>query len=97
MKEVNPGTITGTLSWYKISPLNEFNPCKTKTSQETEKSSRKFLEPPEKPEVINTDNSLEFGHPGSIQGDFIYRHHVEPRVQFYVPKKRVIPFSTEIH
>ena len=22
MKEVNPGTITGTLSWYKISPLS---------------------------------------------------------------------------
>ena len=36
-------------------------PCKTKTSQEPEKSSRKFLEPPEKPKVIFTDNSMEFG------------------------------------
>ena len=36
-------------------------PCKTKTSQETEKSLRKFLEPSEKPQVIETDNSLEFG------------------------------------
>ena len=36
-------------------------PCKTKTSQETEKSSRKFLEPSHKPKVIYTDNSLEFG------------------------------------
>ena len=32
-------------------------PCKTKTSQETEKSSRKFFEPSEKPNVICTDNS----------------------------------------
>ena len=35
-------------------------PCKTKTSQETERSLRKFLEPSEKPKVIYTDNSLEF-------------------------------------
>ena len=36
-------------------------PCKTKTSQETEGSLQKFLEPNRKPKVINTDNSLEFG------------------------------------
>ena len=36
-------------------------PCKTKTSQETEKSLQKFLEPTRKPQVIYTDNSLEFG------------------------------------
>ena len=36
-------------------------PCKTKTSQETEKSARKFLEPSEKPKVIYTDDSWEFG------------------------------------
>ena len=36
-------------------------PSKTKTSQETEKSLRKFLEPSEKPKVIYSDNSLEFG------------------------------------
>ena len=35
-------------------------PCKNKTSQETEKCLRKFLEPSEKPKVIYTDNSLEF-------------------------------------
>ena len=34
--------------------------CKTKTSQETDRSSRKFLEPSEKPKVIDTDNTLEF-------------------------------------
>ena len=36
-------------------------PCKTKTFQETQKSLQKFLEPNRKPEVIYTDNSLEFG------------------------------------
>ena len=38
-------------------------PCKTKTSQETQRSLQKFLEPNRKPEVIYTDNSLEFGKP----------------------------------
>ena len=27
----------------------------------------------------------------SIQGDFIYRHHIEPRVQLYVPKEETFP------
>ena len=36
-------------------------PCKTKTSQETQKSLQKFLEPDRKPKVIYTDNSVEFG------------------------------------
>ena len=36
-------------------------PWKTKTSQETQRSLQKFLEPDRKPKVIYTDNSLEFG------------------------------------
>ena len=36
-------------------------PCKTKTSQETQRSLQKFLEPERKPKVTHTDNSLEFG------------------------------------
>ena len=36
-------------------------PCKQKTSQETETSLQKFLEPKRKPKVIYTDNSMEFG------------------------------------
>ena len=36
-------------------------PCKTKTSQETEKILRKFLEPSQRPKVICADNLLEFG------------------------------------
>ena len=36
-------------------------PCKTKTSQETQRILQKFLEPERNPKVIYTDNSLEFG------------------------------------
>ena len=36
-------------------------PCKTKTSQETQRSLQKFLEPDRNSKVIYTDNSLEFG------------------------------------
>ena len=36
-------------------------PCKTKASQETQRSWQKFLVPNRKPKVIYTDNSLEFG------------------------------------
>ena len=36
-------------------------PCKNETSQETQRSLQKFLEPERKPKVIYTDNSLEFG------------------------------------
>ena len=63
MRKVNLETVTGTQSWYKISPLNGFNLicAKTKTFQETEKSLRKFLEPSEKLKVMYTDNSLESG------------------------------------
>ena len=37
------------------------SPCKTKSSQETQRSLHKFLEPDRKPKDIYTDNSLEFG------------------------------------
>ena len=37
------------------------HPRKNKTSQETQRSLQKFLEPERKPKVIYTDNSLEFG------------------------------------
>ena len=62
-RNVNQETITGTLSWYKILPLDGINRIRVKfrTSEETEKSQRKFLEPSQKPKVIYTDNSLEFG------------------------------------
>ena len=36
-------------------------PCKTKTSQETQRRLQKFLEPDRNPKVIYTDNSMESG------------------------------------
>ena len=27
----------------------------------------------------------------SIQGDFLYRHHIEPQVRLYVPKEETFP------
>ena len=54
-------------SWSRIGSLNSFtltipsNSCKAKTSEETERSLRKFFRASEKPEDICTDNSLEFG------------------------------------
>ena len=36
-------------------------PCKNTTSQQTQRSLQKFLEPERNPNVIYTDNSLEFG------------------------------------
>ena len=36
-------------------------PCKSKSSQETQKNLMKFQEPTRKPKVIYTDDSLEFG------------------------------------
>ena len=63
MSRVNHGTITDKLSLFKILPLNGFSilSVQTKTSQETEKSWRKFLEPSHKPKVIYADNSSECG------------------------------------
>ena len=63
MTIANLETITGTQSWYRDLATQWIHsyPCKTKTSQETQRSLQKFLEPERKPKVIYTDNSLEFG------------------------------------
>ena len=63
MSDVNPETITGTLSWYKILLLNWFSliRVKTKSSHETEYILLMFLEPSNRPKVECTDNSMEFG------------------------------------
>ena len=60
---MNPETIIGTLSWYKILPRNGFNLIRVKQRRHKRrrKSLRKFLEPSHKPKVIYTDNSMEFG------------------------------------
>ena len=48
--------------WYKTWQRSGYSPTHAnKTSQETQKSLMKFLEPTRKPKVSYTDNSLEFG------------------------------------
>ena len=54
------------------------NKCKTKTSQENQKSLQKFLEPTRKPRVIYTDNSSECGKscdPRTI----VRQHHTDQK------------------
>ena len=69
-------------------------PRKTKTSQETEKNSPKFLEPSQKPKVIYTNDSLEFGEsceelPGIIdQLHLIDQRQAELQNELYVEKKK---------
>ena len=50
--------------------------CKTKTSQETQKSLQKFLESTRKPKVIHTDNSIGFGRACE---DFSWNHFTSTR------------------
>ena len=50
-------------------------PCKTKTSQETQKSLQKFLEPTRKPKVIHTDISIQLGNSCEDFPGIILRHH----------------------
>ena len=63
VKVVNLETIIDMQSWCRTWPPNGSSRIreKTKTSQETQRSLQKFLEPDRKPQVIYTDNSLEFG------------------------------------
>ena len=56
-------------------------PCKTKTSQEPQRSLQKFLEPDRNVKVIYTDNSLEFGKACEIFPGIIARlHHTDRRL-----------------
>ena len=63
MTIANLETITDTQSWCRTWPLNGSRRIRaqTKTSQETQRSLQKFLEPDRKPKVVYTENSLEFG------------------------------------
>ena len=59
-KDVNLGTITDTLSWCKFSPLSGIR-VKPKLHRRRTRIYESFQKPSQKPKVINTDNSLEFG------------------------------------
>ena len=39
----------------------------------------------------STDDAEAWKDFRSVQGDFIHRHHIEPRVQLYVPKEETFP------
>ena len=61
-KVVNLETNIDMQSWYRIwQPTGPVVSVQNKTSQQTQRSLQKFLEPDRKPEVIYTDNYLEFG------------------------------------
>ena len=99
-------------------------PCKTKSSQETQRSLQQFLEPDRRlttstlirdrqerggeqevfrgesdglssPTPLQDDSTRDDAETKndfwSITGDFIYRHHVEPRVKLYVPRTESFP------
>ena len=63
-------------------------PCKTKTSQETQRSLQKFLEPDRKPKVIYTDNSVEFANLVKIFHGIIARLHHTDRRLMVLPKEQ---------
>ena len=55
-------------------------PCKTKTSQETQRSLQKFLEPDRKPKVIYTDDSWNLAKLVKISPGIIARlHHTDQK------------------
>ena len=64
VKVVNLETTIDMQSWCKTWPPNGSSRIRAnqKTSQETQRSLQKFLEPDRKPKVIYTDNSVEFGN-----------------------------------
>ena len=53
-------------------------------------------EPGESQPTESTDDAEARADLWSIQGNFIYRHHNEPRVQLYVLKEETFP-TTEAH
>ena len=60
---------------------------KQKTSQETQSSLQKFLEPNRNPKVIYTDNSMEFGKVKIFPGIIARLHHID-RIPTVLPKEQ---------
>ena len=56
-----PARLTGRRE-YKTLPFNiQCYPCNTESAHETDKSFLEFLEPSQAPQVVFSDNSMEFG------------------------------------
>ena len=62
-------------------------PCKNKTSQETQRSLKKFLEPERKPKVIYTDNSILTKLVKISPGIIARLHHTDRRLMV-LPKEQ---------
>ena len=55
-------------------------PCKTRTSQETQQSFQKFLEPTRKPKVTHTDNSYKLANlVKTFPGVIVRQHHTDQK------------------
>ena len=54
-------------------------------------------EPGECQPTESTDDAEARADFWSIQGDFMYRHLNEPRLQLYVPKEETFPIPLETH
>ena len=61
-------------------------PCKNKTSKETQRNLQNFLEPNRKPQVIYTDNSLEFGKSCEDLLESLYVDTTQIRNKWYCGK-----------
>ena len=53
--------------------------------------------PPPSPQDSYPDAGKARNDFWSMSGNFIYLHHVEPRVKLWLADRRIIPYSTEIH
>ena len=90
MTIANLETIIDMQSWCRTWPPNGSSHirAKIKTSQETQRSLQKFLEPDRKPKVIYVDNSLEFGKSfEELSGINVRQHHTDQK-QMGLPKEQ---------
>ena len=68
------------------STLRQYKPVGSEDLSEGLQRNSDEPQPAETKEDAEARNDLK-----SIEGDFIYRHHVEPRVHLHVPKEESFP------
>ena len=64
----------------------------TVRSEDLKKKDHQGISEKSQPIDETKDDAQASNDPWSMEGDFIYRDHVEPRVQLYVPKEETCPF-----
>ena len=89
VKKVSRGTIIDMPWWYKTwsTQWTQSYPCKSKSSQETQKNLMKFLDPTRTPKVIYTGISLELGKSCEDPGIILRQHHTDQK-QMGFPKEQ---------